>query len=218
MDFQGIIGQIVNLLNTSTPGVAIVLFLICAIGEFGFAVPFILETFWILCGYELSSGEISPLSLGWLMLGAAAGRIAGSTFLYFLSRYGSLPLIRYYQKHFEKKIAKGNTISGRITAGLKSLSPFAIAMGRLMWLRIPLTLALGAQRRGKTLIVAVFLAALVWDAGYIILGATAGKAIVAQPISMVVYSISGLLILYVASYAIRRFRRYRITRRQEKLT
>jgi membrane-associated protein len=218
MDIQGIIAQIVNLLSTASPQVALVLFSICAIGEFGIAIPFILETFWILCGYQLLKGQLSPFSLALMILGAAGGRVAGSLVLYYLSQYGSLPLIRFYKNHFGKKLSDRNAVPRKIAAGLTNLSPFAIALGRLMWLRIPLTLTLAAQRRGKTLIIAVFLAAVAWDATYIVLGATAGTALMARPLNMILYSVAGLSLLYGATYAVRRVRRHLASRRLEKIT
>jgi membrane protein DedA with SNARE-associated domain len=218
MDLQGIFDQVISLLGTASPQVALVVFLICAVGEFGFSIPFILETFLILCGYQLSKGQLSPFSLALLITGTVGGRVAGSVILYYLSRYGSLPLIRFYKRRFEKKISDKNAVPQKITAGLSHLSPFAVAFGRLLWLRIPLTLTLGAQRRAKTLIIAVFLAAVVWDASYIILGATAGTAVMAHPLNMVLYSVAGLSFLYGMAFAVRRIRRYLAARKQEKLT
>ena len=218
MDIQGFFEQAVGLIGTASPLVALILFLLCLIGEFGFGIPFLLETVWILSGYQASRGQLSLFSLSLLVAGAVAGREAGAIILYFMSRYGSLPLISYYKRRFEKDRAGQTDVPSKIAAGLSHLSFFAVAMGRLMWLRIPLTLALGAQRRGKTLIIAVFMAAIAWDVSYIILGATAGTAIMAKPASLAIYSVAGLAVVYIAVYIVRRIRKYLAARKLAKLT
>lgn len=217
MDIQSIFDEVVGLLGTASPLVALVLFFMCLIGEFGLSIPFLLETIWILSGYQLSRGQLSPFSLLLLVAGTVAGRETGSVILYYLSRFGSLPLIRFYERRFEKKMTDKNTVPQRIASGLSHLSPFAVAIGRLMWLRIPLTLTLGVQRRAKTLVIAVFMAAVAWDASYIILGATAGTAVMARPVTMVFYSIAGLSFLYVVTFIVKRIRKYLADRRQGRL-
>lgn len=214
MDVQGILEQVINLIGTASPQVALFLFALCAIGEFGFSIPFLLETVWILCGYQVSRGLLSPFSLVFLISGAIAGREAGSIILYHLSRYGSMPLIRFYHRRFEKKMANKEAVPEKIARGLAHLSPFTVAIGRLMWLRIPLTLTLGAQRRLGTLTVAVLLAALAWDGAHIILGGTVGRTVMTRPVDMVFYSVAGLSLLYGATFAVRRVQKFLTARRQ----
>ncbi len=214
MDVQGLLEQVVSLIGNATPQVTLILFALCAIGEFGFSIPFLLETVWLLAGYQVSSGLLSPFSLALLVAGTIAGREAGSVVLYYLSRYGSMPLIRFYHRRFEKKMAEKGDVPGKISRGLAHLSPFTVAVLRLMWLRIPLTLTLGAQRRLKTLTVGVLLAAVAWDAAYIILGATVGTTVMAQPVTMVLYSVAGLSALYLATYVFKRVKKYLAARKQ----
>jgi membrane-associated protein len=218
MDVQAILEQVIDLIGTASPQVAFILFALCAIGEFGFSIPFLLETVWILCGYQVSRGLLSPYSLIFLISGTIAGREAGSIILYHLSRYGSMPLIRFYHRRFEKKMADKEAVPEKIARGLAHLSPFTVAIGRLMWLRIPLTLTLGAQRRLGTLTVAVLLAALAWDGAYIILGATVGTTVMARPVNMVLYSIAGLSLLYGVTFAVRHIRKLVAAKRRENQT
>jgi membrane-associated protein len=74
------------------PKIAIILFLLCAIGEIGFALPYILETLWLLAGYQLAQGNLSTLDLAYLWLVAQAGRQTGSLALYYSSVLGMVPL------------------------------------------------------------------------------------------------------------------------------
>ena len=226
MDIQAVFGEVVGLLSTASPLVVLALFFICVIGEFGPAIPFLLETIWILSGYQLSHWIISgypvsdsmspPLSLLLLIAGATAGREAGSIALYYFSQYGSMPLIMFYHRHFAGKADDKKTIPQKISQGLGHLSPFTVAFGRLIWLRIPLTLTLGTQRKLGVLVSGVFLSALVWDGSYVILGATAGTAVMAKPGNMVIYSVAGLSFLYAAAFVVKRIRKYLADRKQRR--
>ena len=225
MDVQAILEQVIGLIGSASPLVALILFVLCAIGEFGFSIPFLLETIWIISGsqvshwiisgYPVSNGVTPPFSILILITGTIAGREVGSIILYHLSRYGSMPLIRFYHRRFEKKMADKEAVPEKIARGLAHLSPFTVAIGRLMWLRIPLTLTLGAQRRLGTLTVAVLLAALAWDGAYIILGMTVGTTVMAKPVNMVLYSFAGLSLLYGVTFAIRRIKKFVAAKRQE---
>jgi membrane-associated protein len=150
-----------------------------------------------------------------LILGTSLGRELGAIILYHLSRYGSMPLIRFYYRRFDKRIADKDSLLQKVARGLAHLSPFTVAMGRLMWLRVPLTLTLGAKRQIKTLIVAVLLAAVAWDGAYIILGAMVGATVVANPVNMVLIALIGLSVLYGATYLVRRIRKYVADRKME---
>ena len=88
------------------------------------------------------------------------------------------------------------------------LSPFSVAAGRLMWLRIPLTLTLSVKRDWKTLMLGVVLSSAVWDSTYIILGLI-GKNVASHPTQMVLFSLAGLTLLYGVTILVRLLRRQR---------
>jgi len=215
MDVSRIFEQVIGLINTNGLLVALILLVICAIGEFGFSIPYLLETVWLIAGHQFSQGKLFPSTLLLLLAGTSLGRELGAIILYYLSRYGSMPLIRFYHRRFEKKIADKDSLLQKAARGLAHLSPFTVAMGRLMWLRIPLTLTLGAERQIKTLIIAVLLAAVAWDGAYIILGATIGATVVANPVNMVFIAMVGLSFLYGATFLVRRIRKYVAARKIE---
>lgn len=208
MGVTGILEQVVSLINTNGLLVAVILLALCAIGEFGFSIPYLLETVWLLAGHQFATGKLLAPTLILLISGTSLGRELGAIVLYQLSQYGSLPLIRFYHRRFEKQSADKDSLLQKTARGLAHLSPFTVAIGRLMWLRIPLTLTLGAKRQFKTLIIAVLLAAIVWDGAYIILGATIGATVVANPVNMVLIAVAGLSFLYGATFTIRRIKKH----------
>lgn len=216
MSLEAVLGQINSVAGTFDIRLIVLLFVICLVGEFSLSVPYLLETVWLMAGYNLGAGVIAPWEMAVLWLVAQAGRQSGGTTLYFLSRLGSTPLIRLYNRLFGGKVA--NKLSGKGTGPFGFLrtinyfSPFSIAMGRLFWLRIPLTLTLGIKRAPRTLSVGILLSSLVWDGVYISLGLLGASATL-KPLQMVMYSLIGLTALYGLTLIVRH-----LPRRQPKQT
>ncbi len=216
MNLGSILQQVLSLTGVFSPKLAIFLFLICSIGEFGvFSVPYVLESIWLLSGYHLGTGILSPFQLVLLWFVSQVGRQTGATVLYYLSRFGSLPLMRLYHKYFEaslsEKLSGNDAMPFKLFRRINYLSPFSVALGRLLWLRIPLTLTLSIKRRLKTLSLGVLLSSLVWDSVYIVLGIV-GATVVLKPIQMVLYSLIGLTLLYAVTFAVRRLSRLRLSK------
>ncbi len=206
MNLEDILQQVLNVAGTFNLELVILLFLICSIGEFGISIPYLLETIWLLSGYHLVIGKMSPFDLVLLWLVAQAGRQSGATALFYFSRLGSMPLKRLYQKYLgailSEKLAGSNALPLKLLRRVSELTPFTVAVGRFFGLRLPLTLTLAVQRRLKTLLPGVLLQSLVWDGIYIALGVVGGHAAL-KPIEMLLYSLVGLTVLYVLTFVIR---------------
>jgi membrane protein DedA with SNARE-associated domain len=214
MNLEALFQQAFNLAGTFSPTLVVFLFIICFIGEFGICIPYLLETIWLLSGYNFGTGVIPLIDLLLLWLVAQVGRQAGGFTLSYLGRFGSMPIIKFYNKHFEasvsEKLAEDNSTTVNFFRRINFLSPFSVALGRLVWLRIPITLILGAKRQLKTLSLGVLLSSLVWDGIYISLGIVVGANVVLEPFQMILYSLAGLTLLYVTNFAVRRLLRLRI--------
>ena len=211
MSLESILQYVLSFAGTFNPKLIIFLFLICSIGEFGlFSIPYLLETIWLLSGYNLGSGVLDPYHMILLWLVAQAGRQTGAILLYYLGQFGSLPLKKLYRRYFEASIS--NRLSGnnampiRFFGKINYLSPFSIALGRLFGLRIPLTLTLGAKKQFRALLLGVLLASLVWDGVYILLGLAGGHTTL-KPTQMLLYSLIGLTILYLVTFTVRQLKR-----------
>lgn len=210
VNLDAILQQVLSFTGTFNPQLVISLFLICAIGEFGASIPYLLETIWLLSGYHLATGVLAPFHLPLLWVVAQAARQTGAIALYHFSRLGSMPLTKLYHKYFAPSLAgklpNNNFKPLKVFRRLNLLSPFAIALGRLFGLRLPLTLTLSVRRRWQTLSLGVVLSSLVWDGIYISLGIVGGRAVL-KPTEMVLYSLVGLTLLYVVTFVIRRLSR-----------
>lgn len=207
MHFTETLQQVLAFTGSLNIQLVILLYLITAIGEFGFSIPYLLETIWILTGYHLATGSITPVDMGVIWVASQAGRQTGASLLYYLSRFGSMPLIKLYQRRFAGVIqskTSENTIvlPLRVLRKINFLSSFSVAFGRLVWLRIPLTLTLAIRRDLKTLVLAVLLQSLAWDGVYIFVGIIGGR-VVPKPYLLVLYSLIGLTALYSVTLVVR---------------
>lgn len=210
MTLESTLQEILIFAGTFNFKLVFLLFLICSIGELAlFSIPYLLETVWLLFGYNLGIGTFTPFQLVLLWLAALAGRQVGAIVLYYLGRFGSIPARKLYQRYFEASLS--SRLSGNRVTKLKFLnridylSPFSVASGRLVGLRIPLTLTLGAKKQFKALFTGIVLSSLVWDGVYILLGLAGGQTAL-QPIQMIVYSLIGLTALYVITFLIRQLK------------
>ena len=211
MNLEAILSQVLDATGAFNPRIAIALFVICSVGEFGPSIPYLLETIWLLTGYQITRGvpPLPPLDLLLFWLIAQSGRQTGSFALYNVSRFGSPPLIKLHKKYLESRLAGKQVIPSGVLRRLTNLSPFSVALGRLFGLRIPLTLTLGAKRKLPILSLGVVLSSLVWDGVYLFLGVTVGATVAVKPLNMILYSLIGLTVLYVVTFIIRFFARFR---------
>lgn len=204
MSIDSLLQQVYNFSGTLGPKLALALFLLCLVGEFGLTVPYLLETVWLIAGYQMGIKALSGFEVALLLLTVQVGRQSGATALYYITRLGSTPLSRLYHKYGQtnlaEKVSAYQNGQWRMLKKFDLLSPFSVAMGRLLWLRLPLTLALGLKKKMATLTAGVLLSGLAWDGVYIIIGMVAGTTIALQPAQMILYSLAGLTAMYLLMF------------------
>jgi membrane protein DedA with SNARE-associated domain len=183
--------------------IAIILFLLCLIGEVVFALPYILETIWLLAGYQCGTGSLPAIDLFKIWLVAQAGRQAGSLILYYSGILGMRPLKALYNRFIKPRLPKKQIIPAAIARRLTDLSPFSIAAGRLIGLRWPIALAASAKHRLGQLFLGVLLSSLAWDGVYIAIGAILGPRVVPNRQYVLLYSIGGVTALYLTILGVR---------------
>lgn len=204
MDLGNALQQIVAFTATLDPRMAVLLFAICAIGEFGISIPYVMESVWLLVGYQLGAGVLSPLHLMGLWLAAQCGRQVGAWALYRVGKFGTPPLVRLYHKlHLERFFSRVTAKSGAFNR-INLASPFSVAYGRLFGMRIPVTLALAVKKKPGTLSMGVLLSSIVWDMVYISLGIIFGSTTAIKPVYMFLASLAGLTIIYLVTFIVRR--------------
>jgi membrane-associated protein len=182
--------------------IGLLLFLLSLIGEAAaVSVPYLLETTWLLAGYQFSAGVLPFHDLLLMVAAAMAGRQIGEVFLYWVARGGS-KLLGKYANRFKPKKDFAETPLGRLFHRVNLKSPFSVALGRLLWVRIPLTLIMAAQGRLKTLMLATFLSSLVYDGTFIALGAIVGKTAKVEPFQLILFFMAILTGIYAVTFVI----------------
>jgi membrane protein DedA with SNARE-associated domain len=204
MNLTNALPQILSFTGTLDPRMAALFFILCAIGEFGVSIPYILEGVWLLAGYQLGAGVLSPIHLIGLWLAAQCGRQVGAMALYRVGRFGTKPLVGLYHKlHLTRFFSRVTAKSGAFNR-INLASPFSVAYGRLLGMRIPLALTLGVKKKPKMLSMGVLISSIIWDAAYISLGIIFGSTTAIKPVYMFFASLAGLTIIYLVTFIVRR--------------
>jgi membrane protein DedA with SNARE-associated domain len=154
-------------------------------------------------GYQFGTGAISAIHLTGLWLAALLGRQTGSLALYGIARLSSSPVTRLYQKLINSRFWPKAPVNNKFFNRVNLLSPFSVGYGRLIGLRFPLTIMLAYKKKLGAAMLGVLLSSVVWDAVYIILGATVGRTTALKPVQMLVVSIAGLTLLYLVVFVVR---------------
>jgi membrane-associated protein len=204
VSLENALQQIMALTTVFDPRMAALLFFTCAIGEFGLPFPYVLESIWLLAGYHLGAGVLSPLHLLGLWFAAQCGRQVGAMALYRVGRLGATPLASLYQKLHLARFLSRITAKSSAFSRINLASPFSVAYGRLFGMRIPVTLTLAVRKSLRTLSIGVLLSSIVWDAVYISLGIIFGSATGIKPYYMFLASLAGLTLIYLVTFAVRR--------------
>lgn len=203
MNFEQLLTDGLQLVSGFTPKIAIFIFLVCFIGEgFIISIPLVFETVWLAAGYQLSAGVLPVTDLILLMLMGQLGRQAGALVLYSLSRSGT----KFFQKFIARRIPRKDPEEDsplRLLKHIDSISPFGVALGRLMWLRIPLTMLLGARRRFKPLMLGILISGTIYECVYIGLGAIVGSTAKPKTPYVLLYFAAGLTAFYAVAFGVR---------------
>lgn len=219
MNLVSLVEQAVNYTGSLNPQIVIALFLACSIGEIGLSVPYLLETVWVLSGYNATTGTLPLYHLIVFWLVAQAGRQTGATAFYFSSRFGTTPLARLYFKRFPPGTVENGTmvppLPFRFFHRINILSPFSVAFARLFWMRIPVAIALSIRRNLSVLSRGIVISSLIWDGTYILVGAIGGNRAL-TPLQMVLYSLTGLTALYIVTFSVQRVLRLLASRAKAK--
>jgi hypothetical protein len=169
--FQGIVNFTANPLD---PKVALLLLAICAIGEAGLTVPLLLENIWMTVGLNTANGNLAWWHMILLWVSAQIGRQIGAFVLYRVGRFGMPALERLYHKiHLDRLFNRLVTKAPAVTK-INFTSPFSVAFGRLVGMRIPMTLVLAAKKKFWMLSLGVVIASAIFDGLYLVVGLVLG--------------------------------------------
>jgi membrane-associated protein len=205
MNLESFLQHLLTFTGSFNARLLAIVFSACFIGEVAVAVPYLMETVWLSSGYHTATGALSPQLVLLLFFSSQSGRQLGTIALARLSQLSSLPVIKLYRKFYKAKLPEipENRQTRRLNIDKKYLSPFSVAIGRLMWLRIPLTIGLGVTGHWGPLSLGVLISSAVWDAVYFALGMLGGNAVL-KPVQMAAYSLIGITAMYILTFISRR--------------
>ncbi|MFH1169185.1 MAG: hypothetical protein V1691_00685 [Chloroflexota bacterium] len=204
MILEDLLARLLQLTGTLDLRIVAFLFVICTIGEFGLTIPYLMESVWLMAGYQIGAGTLPAFYLLGFWLAAQLGRQAGAIALYHVARAGSTPLVSFYNRHRNSRLVAMISSNYRVLKHVKFSSPFSVAYGRLLWLRIPLTVTSAFRKDLASLIWGVLLSGTMWDATYIVIGAVVGRTTAFKPLEMLLASLAGLTFLYLLVFGLRR--------------
>ena len=207
---MGIVTQITNQIVSFTGifniWLILSVFLLFVFNEFGLFIPYLVETVWLMIGYHTFGGSISAFHVILLWIIAILGRTTGVIIFYRLIRLSSPWITMLYHRHFNtdltSKIKNNNILRLRILKRINIFSPYTVAFGRLIGLKIPFSITLSLHKRIKNMILALILSSIIHDSIYICLGVV-GSTIKLPSILIILYSLLALAIIYGVSFIIR---------------
>jgi len=206
MSFLEWLYQAPNLVGSLTPQLALVVFMLSLVGEaFVISIPLVFELIFITAGYQTSIGVLPVVDLLVLALLSQLGRQIGALILFGLSHKSSSLIWKFISRRFPRKNILESTPL-KFLQHIDKITPFGVAIGRLLWLRIPLTLILGARRKLKTLVWGIAISSTIYEGIYIGLGAIVGKttkASAAMGNGIIIWLAVSLGIVYIAALGIR---------------
>lgn len=204
MNFLEWLYQAPTLVDSFTFQIGLVVFFLSLIGEaFVISIPLVFEYIFISAGYNTRVGLLPVWDMLLLALTSQLGRQIGALIMYFFSHKSTSFITKIITRRFPIKQPIENS-PFKFLRHLDRLSPLGVAAGRLLWLRVPITLILGARRKLKTLILGIAISSTVYEAIYIGLGAIGGQVFGKKfgPQLIIWFGVS-MAIVYAAALIIR---------------
>lgn len=191
---------------TATPDALtlVLLLLWCAMGEAFAAIPYVLESFWLFVGFNVGAGTLAWWYLILLWLAAQIGRQAGSLTLYRIARLGVPVLDKFFHKiHLDKFFHNVTSRTGAVKR-MNLASPFTVAAGRMIGLRIPMLLVMAGKKRPWMLTLGVLLSSIIFDSLYIAIGAIFGSTAKIEPGYLLLVSLGVMAVIYLITFIVKR--------------
>jgi membrane protein DedA with SNARE-associated domain len=201
------LSQALEITGTFNLNIAIILFLLCFFGEIWIGIPYVLESIWLLAGYQLAMRPSFVVDLLLIWLVSQAGRQAGSLTLYYSGIVGLTPLKRFYNKVIGSRLSRRQIVPSFVKNILANPTSFSVAVGRLFGLKLPMAIMMSAHRKLLQLSLGVVMASIIWDGLYIIIGRLIGPSLENKPHYLLLFSLAGLTVIYALTLGINYLRK-----------
>lgn len=176
--------------------------LIILLGEINIQIPLLMESMWLLIGYQSWTNNMALFNAALILLLAQIARLVPMFALYYLfpiinrpfAKHLAKPTIlkRVYQTHIDQKYFN--------TEYLSSLSS---TLGMLTWLNLPLKLLLIWRRNLKQLLIGTLFSGLAFDGSYLLAGAIFGTTELSLGYLPAVFLAVFLVFLYIKMKVVR---------------
>jgi membrane-associated protein len=204
---ENISAQVIAVTGSLNIWLIIAILVLFPISEFGLSIPYLMETMWILVGYHAHHSVIFGAEVPLLLVVAVFARCCGASALYHLIGLGRTWILKVYRRFFNFALSaetpSGNSLPARVLRKLNLFSPFTVAFGRLIWLKIPITLTMSVRKNLRILLTGVSISSVIWDSLYILIGVIVGSAEL-KPWQTVLYSVCALTVVYSLVFLTRR--------------
>lgn len=156
-------------------GVISTMFLLAMLSEVYIQVPFLIESVWLLVGYQSTMNGTAILNVAIIYLVASAGRQI--VMLVMFREIGAIntSLSRLYASRIQKSKHYRRYAENKGLYEMKFLSVPSAALGMLTWLNGPIKFVLILKRRLRVLLLGTLFSGMTFDAIYLTLGAVFGK-------------------------------------------
>jgi hypothetical protein len=162
--------DVLDISSDLNPALIGMFLLIILLGEINIQIPLLMESIWLLIGYQSGMNNMALFNAALILLLAQITRLVPMFALYYLfpiinksfAKHLVKPTIlkRFYQKYIYQKYFD-----------TEYLSPLSSTLGMLTWLNLPIRLLLIWRRNLRSLLIGTLFSGLVFDGTYLLAGA-----------------------------------------------
>ncbi|MBI2832498.1 MAG: hypothetical protein HYX79_09605 [Chloroflexi bacterium] len=145
--------------------------LLTVLGEGYIQVPLLMESIWMITGYQSSINSTALLNVSLIFLVAQTGRQIGISAIYLLVSAFNTPLSRFYASRIQKHKYYKKYLDNQCFYNVKFLSLPSATLGMLTWLNGPIKLMLILNKKARILLLSTLLSGMVFDGIYMGIGA-----------------------------------------------
>lgn len=167
--FHGLLGTL-DITGDFNLKIALGILLLTIIGEANLHVPLLMESVWLVMGYQAGTSSSAIADLVVLFLIAQSGRQIGMSAIYYIFESVNAPLSRLFARSLGSNRYYKKYAQHKYLTSVEFLSVPSATLGMMTPLNGPIKVILVVKRKLKTLLVSTLLSGMTFDATYIVMG------------------------------------------------